>query len=57
MGPVREKIHMSKLVIEFLLDADNPSYEDLLNKLQVKDSVRSTLAKLLRPWWNQRFLL
>ena len=48
---------MSKLVIEFLLDADNPSYEDLLNKLQVKDSVRSTLAKLLRPWWNQRFLL
>ncbi|XP_024944997.1 DNA (cytosine-5)-methyltransferase PliMCI isoform X2 [Cephus cinctus] len=31
---VREKIHMSKLVIEFLLDEVNPTYEDLLNKLQ-----------------------
>ncbi|XP_076648177.1 DNA methyltransferase 1a isoform X2 [Halictus rubicundus] len=32
--PVREKIYMSKLVIEFLLDEMNPTYEDLLNKLQ-----------------------
>ncbi|XP_078046849.1 DNA methyltransferase 1a isoform X2 [Augochlora pura] len=31
---VREKIYISKLVIEFLLDELNPSYEDLLNKLQ-----------------------
>ncbi|XP_076161949.1 DNA methyltransferase 1a [Ptiloglossa arizonensis] len=31
---VREKIYMSKLVIEFLLDEINPTYEDLLNKLQ-----------------------
>ncbi|KZC13768.1 DNA (cytosine-5)-methyltransferase 1 [Dufourea novaeangliae] len=31
---VREKIYMSKSVIEFLLDETNPTYEDLLNKLQ-----------------------
>nr|XP_033324473.1 DNA (cytosine-5)-methyltransferase PliMCI-like [Megalopta genalis] len=31
---VREKIYISKLVIEFLLDELNPTYEDLLNKLQ-----------------------
>lgn len=35
MEPVREKIYMSKLVIEFLIEEENPSYEDLLNKLQV----------------------
>ncbi|XP_023289399.1 DNA (cytosine-5)-methyltransferase 1 [Orussus abietinus] len=34
MVTLREKIHMSKFVIEFLLDEVNPSYEDLLNKLQ-----------------------
>jgi hypothetical protein len=27
---------MGKLVIEFLLDEIDPSYEDLLNKIQVK---------------------
>nr|UOI87905.1 DNA cytosine-5-methyltransferase 1 [Sogatella furcifera] len=31
---VKEKIFMGKLVIDFLLDKDNPSYEDLLNMLQ-----------------------
>lgn len=35
MDAVKEKIYMSKLVIEFLLDEISPSYEDLLNKLQV----------------------
>lgn len=35
MDAVKEKIYMSKLVIEFLLDEINPTYEDLLNKLQV----------------------
>lgn len=35
MEAVREKIHISKLAIEFILDELNPSYEDLLNKLQV----------------------
>ena len=35
MNTVKEKIHMSKLVIEFLLDEINPTYEDLVNKLQV----------------------
>lgn len=35
MDAVREKIYMSKLVIEFLLDEVGPSYEDLINKLQV----------------------
>ncbi|OAD57514.1 DNA (cytosine-5)-methyltransferase 1 [Eufriesea mexicana] len=34
MDVVKEKIYMSKLVIEFLLNEINPSYEDLLNKLQ-----------------------
>ncbi|XP_031847018.1 DNA methyltransferase 1a isoform X2 [Nomia melanderi] len=31
---IKEKIYMSKLVIEFLLDETNPTYEDLLNNLQ-----------------------
>ncbi|RZF31855.1 hypothetical protein LSTR_LSTR009502 [Laodelphax striatellus] len=31
---VKEKIYMGKLVIDFLLDNDNPSYEDLINMLQ-----------------------
>lgn len=35
MEPVRAKIYMSKLVIEFLNVELNPTYEDLLNKLQV----------------------
>jgi len=35
MDAVKEKIYMSKLVIEFLLDEINSTYEDLLNKLQV----------------------
>ncbi|XP_043275334.1 DNA (cytosine-5)-methyltransferase PliMCI-like isoform X4 [Venturia canescens] len=34
MAAVREKIHMSKMVIEFLLDEVDPTYEDLVNKLQ-----------------------
>ncbi|KAF3421234.1 hypothetical protein E2986_06562 [Frieseomelitta varia] len=34
MDSVKGKIYMSKIVIEFLLDEDNPTYEDLLNKLQ-----------------------
>jgi DNA (cytosine-5)-methyltransferase 1 len=36
MSVVKEKIYMGKLVIEFLLDEIDPSYEDLLNKIQVK---------------------
>lgn len=35
MESVKEKIYMGKLVIEFLLDQEDASYEDLLNKLQV----------------------
>ena len=35
MDVVEEKICMTKLVIEFLLHEINPSYEDLINKLQV----------------------
>uniref|UniRef100_A0A1B6C2M8 DNA (cytosine-5)-methyltransferase n=1 Tax=Clastoptera arizonana TaxID=38151 RepID=A0A1B6C2M8_9HEMI len=34
MKSVREKIYMGKLVIEILLNEVNPTYEDLLNKLQ-----------------------
>lgn len=37
MESVKEKIYMGKLVIEFLLDEENASYEDLLNKLQVSN--------------------
>ena len=36
MDSVREKIYMSKLVIEFVSDNMYPTYEDLLNKLQVR---------------------
>lgn len=35
MESVKEKIYMGKLVIEFLLDEENPSFEDLINKIQV----------------------
>ena len=35
MDSVREKIYMSKLVIEFVSDNLYATYEDLLNKLQV----------------------
>lgn len=35
MDAVKEKIYMSKLVTEFLLDDITLSYEDLLNKLHV----------------------
>ncbi|XP_011881443.1 PREDICTED: DNA (cytosine-5)-methyltransferase PliMCI-like [Vollenhovia emeryi] len=52
MDAVKEKIYMSKLVIEFLLDEINPSYEDLLNKLQTvappNDTINLTEDALLR---------
>jgi DNA (cytosine-5)-methyltransferase 1 len=35
MEIVNEKIFISKVVIEFLLEDINTTYEDLLNKLQV----------------------
>lgn len=35
MERVREKIYMSKIVIEFLIDEKEASYEDLLIRLQV----------------------
>lgn len=45
MDSVKDKIYMSKIVIEFLLDEINPTYEDLLNKLQVNVSItRNSLA-------------
>ncbi|CAK9821528.1 DNA (cytosine-5)-methyltransferase PliMCI [Anthophora retusa] len=52
MDVVREKIYMSKLVIEFLLNEVSPSYEDLLNKLQTivppKGMTKFTEDSLLR---------
>ncbi|XP_033200860.1 DNA (cytosine-5)-methyltransferase PliMCI [Bombus vancouverensis nearcticus] len=52
MDSVKEKIYMSKIVIEFLLDEINPTYEDLLNKLQTivppKGLARFTEDSLLR---------
>ncbi|PBC27578.1 DNA (cytosine-5)-methyltransferase PliMCI [Apis cerana cerana] len=52
MDIVKEKIYMSKLVIEFLLDEINPSYEDLLNKFQTivppKNMSKFTEDSLLR---------
>lgn len=38
MTAMREKSFISKTIIEFLLNEDNPDYEDLLNKLQVFNS-------------------
>lgn len=40
MEPVKEKIYMGKLVIEFLLEDRAASYGDLLNKLQVLIKVK-----------------
>ncbi|CAK9832323.1 DNA (cytosine-5)-methyltransferase PliMCI [Anthophora retusa] len=52
MDSVKEKIYMSKIVIEFLLDEINPTYEDLLNRLQTivppKGLSRFTEDSLLR---------
>lgn len=36
MDAIREKIHLSKVVIELLIEDNEASYEDLLNKLDVK---------------------
>ena len=35
MDTMREKIHMSKVLIEFLQSNPIATYEDLLNKIQV----------------------
>lgn len=35
MDTMREKIHMSKVVIEFMQNNQEATYEDLLNKIQV----------------------
>lgn len=35
MGNLIEKVYTSKLVIEFLLEEENPTFEDLLNKIEV----------------------
>lgn len=32
---MKVKVHMSKIVIEFLLNNQEATYEDLLNKIQV----------------------
>ena len=47
MDVMREKIHMSKVVIEFLQNNQDATYEDLLNKIQVgfKHADRHTLVK------------
>lgn len=45
MDTMREKIHMSKVVIEFLQNNQEATYEDLLNKIQVTHS--STQESLL----------
>lgn len=36
MKLARQKSLLSKTVIEFLYDSPNPTYEELLNRLQVK---------------------
>lgn len=36
MDTMKEKIHMSKVVIEFLQRFQDATYEDLLNKIQVR---------------------
>lgn len=43
MHSVREKIYMSKLVIEFVTDNWYATYEDLLNKLSVSMRARDSL--------------
>ena len=34
---MKTKVHMSKIVIEFLTNNPDSNYEDLLNKIQVKN--------------------
>lgn len=52
MDAVKEKIYMSKLVIEFLLDEIDLTYEDLLHKLQTvvppKETMKFNEDTLLR---------
>lgn len=52
MEPMREKIFMSKLVIEFLVDEVRPVYEDLLNKLHVSCSIVFHVS-LICPHYHQ----
>ncbi|XP_071643809.1 DNA methyltransferase 1a [Temnothorax longispinosus] len=52
MDAVKEKLYMSKVVVEFLLDDVTSTYEDLLNKLQTvvppKETMKFTEDSLLR---------
>lgn len=40
MIAIKEKSYLSKTIIEFLLNEENPDYEDLLNKLQVSLKIK-----------------
>lgn len=44
MEPIKVKCHMSKVVIEFLQNNQDASYEDLLNKLQVRFKSHSPVS-------------
>jgi len=57
MDAVKEKIYMSKLVIEFLLDEISPTYEDLLNKLQVSLLSYILIHHILIYFLNKSFML
>ena len=55
MDTMREKIHMSKVVIEFLQNNQEATYEDLLNKIQVThSSTQESLLIVLFIWFLNR---
>lgn len=43
---MQEKIYMSKIVVEFLQKNRDATYEDLLNKIEVRNSMNSTKLKI-----------
>lgn len=45
---MQEKIYMSKIVVEFLQKNREATYEDLLNKIEVRTSVNGTRIGGLR---------
>jgi DNA (cytosine-5)-methyltransferase 1 len=51
MDTVNEKIFISKVVIESLLEDISPTYEDLLNKLQVLAFFHKNVVILSSHWY------
>lgn len=50
MNAVKEKIYISKAVIELLTEDNDASYEDLMNKLHVRFSLFFYVFYIVQCW-------